>query len=352
MSETMTKEFVTSFLTTCFDAGLSKEAAAEMLQKESVDQVKWERPAFAEGYEKVASQVPGGMQPLLFAGDDLEKSAGPGFTAVMDGLRHLRGLFGATGRAGAAGAQAVGRGALNVAAPARVRPNSLVQKYPFPMMLGGATVAGAGALGVNHLINGHRDLGGDPDPFFAPGGYSPSGYNERFKGRLENEYGPGIAAHNEQYFGTYGRRKELEKALAEGKGGGSAYQELKQLNRKHSRTQGARDRHYEQLEGSSEYNRDMLERIRGRKDKLEDHRSSIWGFPRRAWEKMNGRNPRNYFDQEIGTLEDTRARSQMGVDLAERRSQMMTGGYSGPSNQAVPTPPDLQKKFFPPHSTD
>ena len=77
MSEPMTQQFVTAFLTACFEAGLSKEAAAELLQKESVDQELKARPAFAEGYLKQASLFPGQLRPILVIndGNEFEKAA-------------------------------------------------------------------------------------------------------------------------------------------------------------------------------------------------------------------------------------------------------------------------------------
>ena len=57
MSEPMSQAFANAFITTCFEEGLSEDAAAALLQKESVDRIKRESPAWASGYDEVM-QVP------------------------------------------------------------------------------------------------------------------------------------------------------------------------------------------------------------------------------------------------------------------------------------------------------
>ena len=77
MRDPMTQRFVTAFLTTCFENGLSKEAAAQLLQRESLVQELDARPAFAVGYLAKVASFPGQMRAMLSPRDlsELQKSA-------------------------------------------------------------------------------------------------------------------------------------------------------------------------------------------------------------------------------------------------------------------------------------
>jgi len=342
----MSQKFVHSFLKTCFDAGLSKEAAAELLRQESIDQEKAKRPAFAEGYEKAASQVPGNMRAMLFLEGGLEKSAGPRYQAVKSVLDGIRGALGGTARLGWQGVKDVGGVGKRIFGPARVNPNSLVQRYPLPVAVGSAALGGAGALGLHHLLSNNHGPAGYPDPFFSPGGYSPEGYEEKYNSRLA-EYSKGIAAHNKSYFGTQRRRKELEKAIAEGKGGSSAYRELQELNREHARLGKQRAHHFESIRASNAHHQGILDQVKRQQAALEKRRTSLWGLPQRAWLRLTGRNPNEYYDKQIGMLHDTGARSKMNIRLGDARVRRLDGDYRGIINRPSPKPPNLQERFFP-----
>lgn len=351
MSQPLTQAFVTSFLTTCFDNGLTKEAAAALLQKESADQVRRARPAFAAGYDKIMNDLPGGANPMLVA-NGMEKAAGPKLDQVMKILRGIKGTIGGVAGLGGEVAHDVSRAGSKMIGPRN--PNSFLNRHPFAAFTGGAALAGGGTYGLTKWLG--RDNSLTPygaDPFLPPSGYSPELYKKRYDSALYDTYGPGIAAHNREYFGTSGRRKELEKAVAEGRGGYDAYLDLQRLNREHEEATRARESHLQGLKSTEHSNRDLLSRIRERQQDLERQRTAWWAAPKRWWTQLRGGNlfdsdiSKNYFDNQIASLQDNAARSSMAADLAKDRHRLIEGGFVALRDNPPPSSRDIQKSFFP-----
>jgi hypothetical protein len=339
MSEPMTQAFTTAFLTTCFNEGLDQSAAAALLQKESADRAKAAHPGFARGYDEAMKQA--GFHPPMI------KYAGPRIDRVVQMLRGVKNVFGGAGGLAMEGVKDVGRAGRKIAGPGN--PESFLNKYPFPTFLAGTAAASAGTLGAVHLLGRDRDLTYPGSPFFPPSGYSPEGYKKEYDKMLHEVRGPGIAQHNKDYFGTYGRRKELEKAIAENRDySGQAYQELQRLNADHRARGEARKGYFDQLGGSEAYNRDMLNRISKRQSELERQRTAWWAAPKRWWLKFRGQDPNQYFDRTIGSLEGSAARAQMEANLSRDQAGMLAGGYVG---RKAPAPHEsidvLNKRFFP-----
>lgn len=351
MSEPMTQQFVTAFLTTCFEAGLSKEAAAELLQKESVDIELRRRPAFAEGYLKQASTFPGQLCPRLLvrsAGSNMEKAA------MMRGL----------GRAGQALlwdapigiAQSVfgaGKGlAKGVGRTFGPQKASLLERYPFTVGMGGMAGVGAGTYGLTKWLNQDTGLsGGNHDPFLPPGGYSKEQYDAMYENRLK-EHEPGIFDTNKEYDSSAGRIAELQKAIEEGRGGSNAYQELRSLERRRSQLGGTRTEYADQLDMNQDASRDLMSRISNRTADLENQRTAWWAAPKRWLMQARGGNlfdssiSRRQFDRQIGSLQDNSARAQMQQRLAEDRARLVRGGATGRSAPQR-TQEQLTTDFFP-----
>lgn len=342
MRPSLSQEFVFSFLESCFEAGLSKEAAAELLQKESADQELRRRPAFAEGYRSVTAQIPGQMLPLRAGYEGLEKAAvGP----VSKGFGTLaKSLWGVP-----KGLWEIGSGTLSGASKGvkAVRDSSFLKNHPFAALLAGSTATGAGVLGVNHWWNRDRRLTPTrPTPFFSPSGYSPAAYDERYKKELDS-YAPGIYEHNKSYFGTEARRKELEKAIAEGKDvGGQATLELQTLNRQHAADDLKRRRHVESLDTYQNENRQLVDRIADRVSDLENQRTAWWAAPKRWALSATGHKPQEYFDTKISDLQSSRSQAQMEADLAADRLKYLWSGATAEQAKKPPSSQDLQQKFF------
>jgi hypothetical protein len=343
MSAPLSQEFVVSFLTVCFDEGLSKEAAAELLQRETLDQEFAERPAFAQGYLAVASQVPGQMRPLRAGYEGMEKMAARG--KVGQGLITLgKSLFWDAPKA--LGDVITGSGSAVRTGVGKVKASPTLRRRPFEAVLGASALTGAGVYGVNRWAN--RDNVPGPartSPFFSPGGYSPQSYQDNYDAQLDS-YKPGIHSHNKDHFGTEKRRTELEKAVAEGKGGDAAYLELQQLNRGHATSTKARKQHLDSLEGNQNYNRQLVDQIAKRTQSLENQRTAWWAAPRRAWARMKGEKPQDYFDQKIADLHGSRAAAKTEADLAADRQRLLWAGVTEDNEVKQPTRQELQQRFF------
>lgn len=344
MRQPLSQQFVFSFLSACYDAGLSKEAAAELLQKEATDQELRRRPAFAEGFLSTAQQIPGQLLPLRAGYECLEKSAwAPG--PVLSGL----------GRAGKAlfwdlpkglGGAVKGTFSNTATGVKKVRDSSFLKNHPFAALVGGSTATGAAALGVDHWLNRDSHLQPyRPAPFFSPSGYSPEAYKDRYKRELES-HTPGIYEHNKDFFGTEKRRKELTQAVAEGKGGDAAYLELQDLNRQHAATNKKRTRHMDSLEGYQASNNQLVDQIADRIGDLENQRTAWWAAPKRLWLRATGQKPQDYFDERISSLQANRTQAQMEADLAADRQRLLWAGATEAQEKKPPTSQELQQRFF------
>ena len=339
----LSQEFVQSFLTVCFDAGLSKEAAAELLQRETVDQEFAERPEFAAGYRAIASQVPGQMRPLRAGYEGLEKMArGQALQGVINLGRSvfkdvpiaIKDIFSGSGKATAKG---VGK----------VRRSPVLTENPFGAALTASAVTGAGVYGATQWANRDRGLmPARPTPFFAPGGYSPQSYQDNYDAQLDS-YTPGIFAHNKKHFGSEGRRKELEKAIADGTGGDSAYLELRELDREHGGSSRARRQHLSSLEDYQTQNRQLVDRIAKRTQGLENQRTAWWAAPKRGFLSMTGTKPQDYFDRKISELHGSRAQAKTEADLAADRKRLLWAGATSKQETEQPTRQEIQQRFFP-----
>ena len=352
MSEPMTQQFVTAFLTTCFDAGLSKEAASSLLQKESADRALAISAPWTEGYLSVAEQVPGNLRPMLFK----EGSAGLEKAAINSSV--LKGL-GTAGKAllwdlpkglltaGGGVAKGVGEAAKSVYGPSS---SSFLHRFPLATTLGTTALGGAGAVGAYHLLNQDRGLmgvSGESDPFFGPGGYDPATYKERYDSKLYDDYGPGIFEHNKEWAGTAARRRELAEAIRQNKGGGQAYRELNELNRRHAQLTRQRDDYYNRIGGAQSSNRELTDRIAQRQRSLENQRGAWWAAPKRWWLSATGRNPQQYFDEQVGRLEDSAMRARMQTDLLGDRRRLLDAGATARHATTPPSSREIQQNFFP-----
>lgn len=333
----MTQQFVTAFLTTCFEAGLSKEAAAALLQKESADRAMQDRPAFAEAYIKRASTVPGQLRPVLLrvsSTSEFEKAA------LMRGLGQagkalLWDLPVGLGRALMGAGKQVGKGVGRTFGPQKT---SLLERYPFAVGVGGMGAAAAGTYGLtNWLGQDKRLIGSDiHDPFLPPGGYSREQYNAMYDNRLK-EHEPGIFNTNKEYDSSAGRIKELEQAVSEGRADGNAYQELANLQRSRAVLGSGRNDYLNQLELSQRDNQDLIQRITGRKQDLETQRNAWWAAPKRwlmryrGGDLMDSSISDREFDRQIGALTESASRAGMQSRLAADRAKLLSGGATGRS---------------------
>lgn len=336
----MSQEFALAFLSSCFDAGLSKEAAAELLQKESVDQELYDRPAFAEGYLAVAAGVPGQMMPLRAGYEGLEKlaSKAKGLKLALEGIRNVfRGTGQAIGTGGRATRSAVGG----------LSKNKTLNKYPLPSAVAAAALGGGGVYGVNRWINQDNYL--MPTrmaPIIGPSGYSPQGYKDNYEAQLDS-YLPGIYESNKA-FGDQARRKVLQEAVDSGKDiDGSAYLELSKRKRDYNVADKNRERQLEELEAARAENLALADRIADRTSGLENQRTAWYAAPKRLFISMTGQKPEKYYDKKISDLQSVRSAAQTEADLARDSQRAIYSGATKKIERKQPTSQEIQQKFFP-----
>lgn len=324
MSEPLSQPFVTAFLTACFDAGLTKEAAASLLQKESEDRACRGRPHFAEGYYRELGKR---------ASAAMEKRANPFGALMRGGGRLLRGV----GRVIKNNPRAAGLGAAG---------------------LGTAGLGAWGGIQAHNYLTRDQRLGLD-DPFFGAGSHIPGDYDEHLK-ELTGRYEPAIFASNRAYEQSADRLKELEAAVASGKAGGGAYRDLAALRRSHAGLAARRDAHLDGLQGIRSDREALLPALDERAAELESQRTSIWGLPKRwaaggfGWGPWGVADPAKadaYFDERIGRIHDRMARTQADIDLADARSNLLESMATRRDPAQPPTGQQMQETFFPSFGT-
>lgn len=337
----MSPSFVLAFVETCINEGLSKEATAELLQRQSVIHASEQSPAFAEGYEKVASLVPGGMRPIARPGY-FEKRAAP--VAATGGkliLKSLGGLFRGAG-------QMLGRGA-GTASNRAVDLAKLIRNNP---VAAAATsgLAGAGTIyGVDRMLS-QPTAGASEVPYIAPGGYDANEAAAAYDKRLE-QYSRGISDLNKKQDNAVTRMRELEKAVARNDGGsGLAMRELQQLRRQNASTEATRSRYLRDLDSSVRKSDAMLSDISERQKALEAAKTS-WAphrLAQRAWYGITGRNANDVYDTRIADLQDQAAKAKGDRQLAADTRARLNSQYIGSGEKPrIMSESEMQDKFFP-----
>jgi hypothetical protein len=340
MNTLTSQEFVLAFLSTCFEAGLSKEAAAEMLQKESVHRELLARPAFAEGYLSVMSEIPYASNAYETRNDHIEKSANALTkllaTQFIDVPKALYGVVKGTGRGGLSQIE-------------KLRNSQFLKDNPFGVAVGTAATAGGIGYGANKWIN--RDATGMPArpiPIYGPSAHSPQGYADYMKDTFDTT-SRGVLEHNKEHFGGVKRRRELERAINSGQtvDGYGAYQEYQGLDRKFKRTSKDRNRLLTDLERYGDQNRSLAQDKARRAADLENQRTAWWAAPRRWMARASGQKPREYFDRKIGEVQAQRSAAQTAAELADKERRLLWSGQDRLPDKALPTSADLQRQYFP-----
>lgn len=343
----MTQEFVEAFITECFKHGISKEAAAALLVRESVSKACAESPGFAEGYTKVASRLPSGLQPR-FTSDFLEKSAvpGPGFLGRLkaigsgfgQGFKNLGGLiFKDPALAANRGAKRVNTGMAH---------RQFITNNPLPVAVGAASLGGGLAYGAHKMFGQGSDLSPGDFLYMPPGGYNPSESSKYFDNLLD-QHSKGIADLNTRYHGSAERRKQLQEAVDNNlPNSDMALAELRKLEMKRAIAGKQRDQYLDSIDRSGAASAAKLKEIEERQNKMEKAKTSIWRMPQRAWLRLTGRKPDAYFDNEVNQLESAASRNQTNLKLREEERRRIVNGYVGGSTKSQ-TPSEMQQRFFP-----
>ena len=340
----MSGEFVMSFLQTCWEEGLSKEAAAELLQRQSVIHTGEQSPAWLEGYEKVASMAPGGLLPLMRDGY-LEKSGG-GRTlhALGDLAGGIKDLAVAGGRKLSSGVGSlVGKPKLNRKG---VMTPSLVNRHPKSSLAAGIGLSGAAVYGGSKLLSGGPSGDGTYVPSMPSGSYNPDESRKRLDSLVEDD-SRGVYDHNKKFFNEEGRRRELADAVARNDfNSGAAQTELSKMEADRASTSALRKQKFAELDTQANASAEKVKELNGYREKMEDHKKSWLYAPYRGYLKLTGRDPDTVYNDEIA-----RAATEAGdvnsenYRINEMRRKMSDGITSG--SAAARSPQQMQNDFFP-----
>lgn len=331
MRDPMSPEFVFAFVETCMHEGLSKEAAAELLQRQSVIHASEQSPAFAEGYAQVADMAPGRLLPMLRDGY-LSKEASGGL--IRGGLKMMfKGLGGSLANTGTRAA----RGG-NVA-------KGFIKRNPLSSAAAAAGTGGAAVYGLARV--GPTD---DSVPYLSPGGYDASETQAAYDKKLD-QYSRGIGDLNQRYDNGVARMSKLEEAVARNDGNsGLAMQELQKLRRDNKAITKTRDAQLKKLDRSAETSDSRLNDIKEQQATLENAKTS-WNplrVAQRAWYGVTGRNADDVYDGRIAALQGQAGNASTNLQLANDTRARLNSGYTGTNGPAkVIDHAGLQDKFFP-----
>lgn len=345
MHPSLSSEFVFAFVSSCYDAGLTKEAAAELLQFESIRLHDNHNPGFLEGYVAVAGA------PALHA-VDFEKSAGPlaRLGRIAKGVGSLAGEgLGLVGDA----VKSVGRAGTRFIGPARPRTAggpkipSFVQRHPVSSFIGGTATAGGLSYGLHQLAKDESGGGVPSVPYLPPGGYDPTEAAKSYDTQLD-AHSRGIADVNKRFNQSNDRRKVLADAVARGDAGSQmAAAELAALDRERSTAEGQRTRFIGDLDRTGAATEKKLQQLQQRRNKLESAKTSWSGLPRRMWYNFNGNgmDADTEINNEIERAQSGIAGATTNARLINDQRRRATNGYVGTS--ARRDNKQIQRDFFP-----
>lgn len=324
MREPLSREFIVSFVETCMDMGLSKEATAEMLQRRSAIHAAEQSPAFAEGYLKAQEQIPISDRIRVRPGY-VEKRAF-GAAAKLIG-RSIGGIASGVGGLG----MAAGRGLVNTA----------VNNPRAAKALAGTALLGGGGFALGQM---NRDKYSSPGvPYLPPGGYNPEEEKKRYKTDL-NQYTEGIARNNKIIDGAANRRKVLQQSVdANSPDSAKALAELRQLDAEVKAAEKQNAAHRAQLDSQGSTAASRLQSIQERQQTLRDRsKSPFW----RGLHWMTFRNPDKAYAQALDELQPAAARLSYENQLMNDQRGRMDYGYKG-IQYNEPSSSQMQREFFP-----
>ena len=316
----MSLQYVESFVETCMDAGLSKAATAELLQRRSAIHAAEQSPAFAEGYHMMKLAMPQGT--IRVRPGYVVKSANIG--AVAKGLGMAAGGVGGM----------LGGAAKNVFHTVAKRPNAA-------KVIGGGLATGGIGYGIGQYLDNDYTAAGVP-VITGGGMYNPEQEADEYKNEL-NRYSSGIADTNKDITDSADRRRVLQQAVhSNSPQSALALKELKMLNSKVDGATKVRQKHLEALNNQGATTSKRLESITNRQQTLRDRQKSpFW----RAMHWATLRNPDKSYGSAIDELQAPAAalshENQLINDQRERLPYWKGKSYSPRSST------QLQREFFP-----
>lgn len=335
MPTRMSQEFVVAFVQECAANGLTKEATAELLQFQSVVHVANHSAEFAEGFEKIAAQVPGGLRPLAREGY-LSKEAGSKMQA-------LQGLF----NAGSGVVRAFGAPLLDAAKRTLATTARNVRGNPLTAAGVSAGLGAGGAYGLSKLFGGSdHDVTHDV-PFLSGTGYNPTTAGQQYNA-MKDAYSTGIADLSQKLDGSAARRKTLEEAVARHDvSSPMALVELQRLNKEHEEATKVREDYMKKYRESADSAESRAKDLEAKRQSLIAAQDDWLHMPQRAWYRLTNRDPKEVYNAKLreveGPLEQATTTQRLSNDLARR----LDIGYTGKNQLVNRTPQEAVRNFFP-----
>jgi hypothetical protein len=331
----MSSEFVVAFVQECAAQGLTKEATAELLQFQSIVSAAEQSPAFAEGFEKFASQVPGGLRPL-FRDGYMEKSAAGFLTALKKFGPAIGSLYGtSTGLAGA-GLQ-LGLSGVN-------KLKRFIRARPVLSSAGALTAGGAGAYGLSKLLSSDHSTASDV-PYISGASYNPVESGKSYNALLD-QYSNGVTGISNKLSESAGRKKVLEEAIAKHDvSSPMAIAELQRLNKESETASKAREDYMKRYSQNAESSEKRLADLEQKRNDIIDAKTDWAHMPARAWYHLTGRNPNDVYDKQLRDVEGPLSQAATSKRLNQDLYHRLDYGYNGNKVEDI-TPQQVQSKFF------
>lgn len=315
----MSPQFIESFVETCMDMGLSKEATAELLQHRSVIHAAEQSPAFAEGYLNATSGTAVRVRPGY-----VEKRAfGAALRAIGGGLGGVVKGVGGIG-------MSAGRGLVNAA-----MKNPRTAKA-----LAGGTAAAATGYGINEYLNKRYEAPGVP--YMAPGGYNPDEEKKEYDNEI-NRFSRGIGEANKTIDGSAARRRVLQQAVdSNSPNSAQALADLKLLDKTVGSAKSTKDKHMEQLKQQGATTSSRLADITAQQQKYRDRsKSPFW----RGLHRATFQDPDKAYGDALEKLQPQAAELSRQNQLIKDQTKRMPYWMNQPTN--IPSSAQLQREFFP-----
>lgn len=313
-------EYIEAFVEECLNQGLSKEATASLLVQDSI---LAQGPEFAAGFT-----------------EEVEKSANTG-----QGFRQLWRATKALGSAGKQIVKGVTSGTTSGVKKFVGPGDSWVSRHPRSAMALGTGIGAGSLAGGYQVANSFQDT---PNAnFIPPGGYNENSEMSRFYDDLDSR-SIGIANLNKDLNIDQGRVAKLQQVVAEGGPGSvSARRELESMLERQRGAKAQQRSYLDAVDRNSRLSDDKIRQAREQLESLSGAEKSFWRLPQRAWLRMTGRNPAEFFDAKRMQAQQELEQNSTASRMLQEQGRRLMNDYRGGSSRPALTPEQARMQFFP-----
>lgn len=306
----LSNAFISSLVEECYNAGLTKEATAVILQQASIDKACSDSPDFAEGYY----------------GESLELEKEAGFWSQ---LPKAVGKF--VGRGTEATMRGAGAAARTVASPAFLKGTARAGLY------------GSALYGGKVVYDKFTENSSNPDPYTGFAGYGDGSFDankarQEYNTRLERASGaiPGIS--RDAQLTSTPRYKELQQAVAQGlPGSDKALMQMKDMEGKAWNANKVVSRETYNLNNAAAANNNAAAKWKSEaQDALATKDRPFWRSPTKWWyDAQHKWNPDRYaspdmrLTQEAAAAQGRAAQYTTDANIQQQVAQRAREGYVG-----------------------